>query len=142
MTGRYPIRSGLSLVAVEGTAISLLISVIGSPSNWFAFYQFKLHKSFGGRNHHRGPSGLDRSCENVIILKADVDFATQKVHRTTVELEFEQYQKAIFDRLAKSGAVKEELVRRRLHRRRKRCLGRAAQHLDPGPFVGELALPD
>jgi multidrug resistance efflux pump len=48
--------------------------------------------------------------QNVVVLKADVEVATQKLTRTKVELAYEQYQKQIFDKLAKQQAVREEDV--------------------------------
>jgi multidrug resistance efflux pump len=48
--------------------------------------------------------------QNVVVLKADVEVATQKLARTKVELAYEQYQKQIFDKLAKQQAVREEDV--------------------------------
>ena len=40
--------------------------------------------------------------------KADVEVASQKAKRAKIELEYEQYQKGIFDKLAKQQAVREE----------------------------------
>jgi multidrug resistance efflux pump len=48
--------------------------------------------------------------QNVVVLKADVEVTTQKLTRTRVELAYEQYQKQIFDKLAKQQAVREEDV--------------------------------
>jgi len=48
--------------------------------------------------------------QNVVVLKADVEVTTQKLARTRVELAYEQYQKQIFDKLAKQQAVREEDV--------------------------------
>jgi multidrug resistance efflux pump len=39
-----------------------------------------------------------------------VDVATQKANRSKVELEYEQYQKKIFDQLAKEQAARQEVV--------------------------------
>ena len=51
---------------------------------------------------------LAEAKQNVKVLKADVDIATQKSVRTKVELGYELYQKGIFDKLAREGAVREE----------------------------------
>jgi len=48
--------------------------------------------------------------QNVAVLKADVEVATQKLARAKVELVYEEYQKQIFDKLAKQQAVREEDV--------------------------------
>ena len=48
--------------------------------------------------------------QNVAVLKADVEVATQKLTRAKVELSYEQYQKQIFDKLVKEQAVREEDV--------------------------------
>src|SRR5205823_11555639 len=48
--------------------------------------------------------------QNVKVLKADVDAATQGARKAKVELEFTQYQKRIFDKLAQEQAVREESV--------------------------------
>jgi multidrug resistance efflux pump len=53
---------------------------------------------------------LAQAKQNVAILRADVDVATQKANRSKVELEYEQYQKKIFDQLAKEQAARQELV--------------------------------
>ena len=54
---------------------------------------------------------LAEAKQNVNVLKADVDVATQKSVRTKVELDYELYQKGIFDKLAREGqAVREEDV--------------------------------
>jgi len=53
---------------------------------------------------------LAEAKQNVNILKADVDVATQKAIRTKVELDHEQYQKKIFDKLAQEQAAREEDV--------------------------------
>ncbi len=53
---------------------------------------------------------LAEAKQNVNVLKADVDIATQKSVRTKVELGYELYQKGIFDKLAREGAVREEDV--------------------------------
>src|SRR5262245_43604516 len=46
--------------------------------------------------------------QNVLVLQADVEVATKKVARAKVELDFEQYQKRMFDRLVQQQAVREE----------------------------------
>jgi len=53
---------------------------------------------------------LAEAKQNVEVLKADVDAATQKAIRTKVELGYQQYQRAIFDKLAQQQAVREEEV--------------------------------
>ena len=53
---------------------------------------------------------LAEAKQNVNVLKADVDAATQKAIRTKVELGYQQYQKAIFDKLAQEQAVRQEEV--------------------------------
>jgi multidrug resistance efflux pump len=53
---------------------------------------------------------LAEAKQNVEILRADVDVATQKANRSKVELEYEQYQKKIFDQLAKEQAARQEVV--------------------------------
>jgi multidrug resistance efflux pump len=53
---------------------------------------------------------LAESKQNVKVLKADVDFAEQKADRAKVELDYTQYQKAIFDKLAQEQAVRREDV--------------------------------
>jgi multidrug resistance efflux pump len=53
---------------------------------------------------------LAEAKQNVAILRADVDVATQKANRSKVELEYEQYQKKMFDQLAKQQAVRQEVV--------------------------------
>jgi multidrug resistance efflux pump len=44
------------------------------------------------------------------VLQADVEAATQKAMRTKVELDYERYQKGLFDKLATQQAVREEDV--------------------------------
>jgi multidrug resistance efflux pump len=53
---------------------------------------------------------LAEARQNVRILQADVEVATQKALKSKVELDYEQYQKAMFDKLAKEQAVREEDV--------------------------------
>jgi multidrug resistance efflux pump len=53
---------------------------------------------------------LAEAKQNVRILRADVEVATQKAIKSKVELDYEQYQKAMFDKLAKEQAVRGEDV--------------------------------
>ena len=53
---------------------------------------------------------LAEAKQNVHILQADTEVASQKVKRSKVELDYEQYQKQMFDKLAKEQAVREEDV--------------------------------
>jgi multidrug resistance efflux pump len=53
---------------------------------------------------------LAEAKQNVRILQADVEVATQKAIKSKVELDYEQYQKAMFDKLAKEQAVRGEDV--------------------------------
>jgi multidrug resistance efflux pump len=53
---------------------------------------------------------LAEAKQNVDVLRADVDISTQKALRTKVELDYLLYQKAMFDKLAQQGAVREEDV--------------------------------
>src|SRR6478752_9393516 len=52
--------------------------------------------------------------QNVNVLKADVEAATQNSKKAKVELEYQQYQKRIFDKLAQEQAVREEDVEQKL----------------------------
>jgi multidrug resistance efflux pump len=54
--------------------------------------------------------------QNVNVLKADVDAATQAAKKAKVELEFTLFQKRTFDKLAKEQAVREEDVEQWLTR--------------------------
>jgi multidrug resistance efflux pump len=54
--------------------------------------------------------------QNVDVLKADVDAATQAARKAKVELEYTQYQKRMFDKLAQEQAVREEDVEQWLTR--------------------------
>ena len=54
--------------------------------------------------------------QNVNVLKADVDAATQAAKKAKVELDFTLYQKRIFDKLAQEQAVREEDVEQWLTR--------------------------
>jgi multidrug efflux pump subunit AcrA (membrane-fusion protein) len=53
---------------------------------------------------------LAEAKQNVDVLRADVDISGQKALRTKVELDYLLYQKAMFDKLAQQGAVREEDV--------------------------------
>ena len=53
---------------------------------------------------------LAEAKQNVNVLKADVEVATQKALRTKVELDYQLYQKGLFDKLAQQQAVREEDV--------------------------------
>ena len=53
---------------------------------------------------------LAEAKQNVQVLKANVEVATQAATRTRVELGYQRYQKAIFDKLAQEQAVREEDV--------------------------------
>jgi multidrug resistance efflux pump len=53
---------------------------------------------------------LAEAKQNVDVLKADVEVATQKALRTKVELDYQLYQKGLFDKLAQQQAVREEDV--------------------------------
>src|SRR6185369_3141040 len=50
---------------------------------------------------------LAEAKQNVRVLKLDVDVAAQDATRTKVELAYQQYQKKVFDELAKEQAVRE-----------------------------------
>jgi multidrug resistance efflux pump len=54
--------------------------------------------------------------QNVNVLKADVSAATQDARKAKTELEFAQYQKRMFDKLAQEQAVREEDVEQWLTR--------------------------
>ena len=53
---------------------------------------------------------LAEAKQNVLVLQADMEATTQKATRAKVELDYEQYQKGLFDKLAKEQAVREEDV--------------------------------
>ena len=53
---------------------------------------------------------LAEAQQNVLILKADVEVARQKVTRAKVELDFEQYQKQMFEKLVQEQAVRREQI--------------------------------
>ena len=48
--------------------------------------------------------------QNVLVLQADVEVAMQNVARANVELDYEQYQKRMFQTLVKEQAVREEQI--------------------------------
>jgi multidrug resistance efflux pump len=54
--------------------------------------------------------------QNVKVLKLDVDVAAQDATKTKVDLDYQQYQKQIFDKLAKEQAVREDLIEQWLSR--------------------------
>ncbi len=54
--------------------------------------------------------------QDVNVLKADIDAAAQGAKKAKVELEYTQYQKRIFDKLAQEQAVREEDVEQWLTR--------------------------
>src|SRR4029077_2149915 len=54
--------------------------------------------------------------QNVNVLKADVDAAAQAAKKAKVELDYAQYQKRIFDKLAQEQAVREEDIEQWLTR--------------------------
>src|SRR5262249_152140 len=53
---------------------------------------------------------LAEATQNVHVLRTDVEISNQKVHKTNTDLEFVLYQKSLFDKLAKEGAVRKEDV--------------------------------
>jgi multidrug resistance efflux pump len=53
---------------------------------------------------------LAEAKQNVLILQADVEVATQKLTKAKVELDFEQYQKRMFQKLVQEQAVREEQI--------------------------------
>jgi multidrug resistance efflux pump len=53
---------------------------------------------------------LAEAKQNVKVLKLDVDVATEDEKKTKVDLDYQQYQKRIFDKLAQEQAVREEVV--------------------------------
>ena len=56
---------------------------------------------------------LAEAKQNVLVLQSDVEVATQTAARTKVELDYQQYQKAMFDKLAQEQAVRgEDVVQR------------------------------
>jgi multidrug resistance efflux pump len=59
---------------------------------------------------------LAEAKENVKVLGADVEVANQKAKRLKVELNYELFQKAKFDKLAQEGAVIEDAIQQWLTR--------------------------
>ena len=56
---------------------------------------------------------LAEAKQNVLVLQSNVAAATQTAARTKVELDYQQYQKAMFDKLAQEQAVRgEDVVQR------------------------------
>jgi multidrug resistance efflux pump len=53
---------------------------------------------------------LAEAKQNVLILKADVEVATQKADQAKVELDYEQYQRQIFAKLVQQQAVRQEQI--------------------------------
>ena len=53
---------------------------------------------------------LAEARQNVHVLQADVEVASHKAKKTRVELDYEQYQKRLFDKLAQEQAVRAEDV--------------------------------
>jgi multidrug resistance efflux pump len=53
---------------------------------------------------------LAEAKQNVHVLNADVAAASQKAKRTKAELDYDKFQKQLFDKLAKEQAVREEDV--------------------------------
>jgi multidrug resistance efflux pump len=68
-------------------------------------YQYKLEQI---------EAQLAEAKQNVLVLWADVEVATQKVKKAEVELGYELYQKTIFDKLAQQQA---QVLARMRHRR-------------------------
>ena len=59
---------------------------------------------------------LAEAKQNVKVLKLDVDVAAQEATKTKVDLDYQQYQKRIFDKLAQEQAVREEVIEQWLSR--------------------------
>jgi multidrug resistance efflux pump len=53
---------------------------------------------------------LAEAKQNVLVLKANVEIAKQKVARTKVDSDYQQYMQRIFDVLAKQGSVRMDIV--------------------------------
>jgi multidrug resistance efflux pump len=53
---------------------------------------------------------LAEAKQNVLILQANVEVATQKAAKAKVELDYEQYQKRMFEKLVQEQAVREEQI--------------------------------
>lgn len=64
-------------------------------------YQYKLEQI---------EAQLAEAQQNVLVLQADVEVATQKANKAKVELDYVVYQKLDFDKLAREQAVREEDV--------------------------------
>ena len=56
---------------------------------------------------------LAEAKQNVKVLKLDVAVVTQDATKTKVDLDYQQYQKRLFDKVAKEQAVREEVVEHR-----------------------------
>jgi multidrug resistance efflux pump len=61
-------------------------------------------------------SKLAEAKQNVKVLKRDVAVATQDATKTKVDLGYQQYQKRMFDKLAKEQGVREEVIEEWLSR--------------------------
>jgi multidrug resistance efflux pump len=59
---------------------------------------------------------LAEAKQNVKVLKLDVDVAAQDATKTKVDLDYQQYQKGIFDKLAQEQAVREDVIEQWLSR--------------------------
>ena len=59
---------------------------------------------------------LAEAKQNVKVLKLDVDVAAQDATKTKVDLDYQQYQKKIFDKLAQEQAVREDVIEQWLSR--------------------------
>lgn len=70
-------------------------------------YQFKVDQI---------AAQLAAAKQNVNVLKADVDAASQATKKAKAELDYAQYQKRMFDRLAQEQAVRQEDVEQSLTR--------------------------
>ena len=55
---------------------------------------------------------LAEATQNVLIMKANVEIAKQKVERAKVEVGYERFLQKIFDTLSKQGAVRADVVER------------------------------
>src|SRR5215813_9357205 len=53
---------------------------------------------------------LAEAKQNVLILQADIDIATQKAARTKAELAYQQYHKLMFTKLVAEQAVRDEQI--------------------------------
>jgi multidrug resistance efflux pump len=59
---------------------------------------------------------LAEAKQNVKVLKLDVTAAAQDATKTKVDLDYQQYQKRVFDKLAQEQAVREEVIEQWLSR--------------------------